>query len=192
MVLPAGSFVAETEVKRSRFIAHLVPYEEFDAIRRRLREEHPKANHIVYAWRHINEYEQCLERCDDDGEPKGCAGSPILTVMRGAALVETAILVVRYFGGIKLGTGGMARAYAAAARTVIAEAELLPWQRRERFTFRSGYGAQRQLLYLLERLGIRPKCRFEGAGIFWELDAPAEAIEDFRREADRLIEPCAT
>jgi putative IMPACT (imprinted ancient) family translation regulator len=128
------------------------------------------------------------ERFDDDGEPRGCAGQPILNVLRGAELVETALLVVRYFGGIKLGTGGMVRAYSAAARAVVTRATTERWQRHERLSFRSDYSAQRQIFYLLEQLGIRcPAPRFDPEGIVWEIEAPAELLARFRERAGRLL-----
>ena len=184
----SGSFVAETEVKRSRFIAHLVPYSVFDGLQQQLKEEHPKANHVVYATRHINEYGQIVENSSDDGEPKGCAGQPVLNVLRGVELVDVAILIVRYFGGIKLGTGGMVRAYSAAAKAVIAHSELREWQRLVRFPFRSDYTAQRQILYHLERLGISPGTpRFEMEEIVWNVEVPNDLLNQLQEKLGRLI-----
>ena len=184
----SGVFVAETEAKRSRFIARIVPFSHFSGLQDQLKKEHPKSSHVVYAWRRINEYEQIVEQCSDDGEPKGCAGQPLLNVLRGADLIETAILVVRYFGGIKLGTGGMVRAYSAAAKAAVQEARIEKWQRRERLFFQSAYSAQRQILYQLERLGISPgTLRFETDGIFWEIEASRKELDRFCKEAGRVI-----
>jgi putative IMPACT (imprinted ancient) family translation regulator len=187
---PAASHLTETTEKRSRFIAYLLPYAEFPGMQERLKAEHPKASHVVYASRHIDEYGRVVERSGDDGEPKGCAGVPVLNAMRGAELVEAAILVVRYFGGIKLGTGGMARAYSAAARSVIDSADLRPWRRIGRLEFHSGYSAQRRILYLTDRLGIVAVRRHYGAeGIDWELEGEEETLRRFREEAGREILP---
>jgi len=76
-----------------------------------LKIEHPKARHIVYAYRELNEFNQIIENSSDDGEPKGSSGVPVLNVLRGEEFINVAILVVRYFGGIKLGIGGLVRAY---------------------------------------------------------------------------------
>jgi uncharacterized YigZ family protein len=89
----------------------LFPYENFDEVMQKLKEEHPKGRHFVYAYRYINEYEQIVENQSDDGEPKGSSGPPVLAVLRGENLVDTAVIIVRYFGGIKLGVGGLVRAY---------------------------------------------------------------------------------
>jgi uncharacterized YigZ family protein len=181
---------AETEAKRSRFLAFLVPHHDFPGLQERLKAEHPKASHVVYAWRHINEYDQIVENSSDDGEPKGCAGAPVLNVMRGAELVECALLVVRYFGGIKLGTGGMVRAYGAAARAVVEAAQLQPWERQHTRRFRCVYSHLRQVEYLLERHGLESLERtFEGEGPRWEIRGMRERLEAFFAEAKGLVHP---
>ncbi|HSR74465.1 MAG TPA: YigZ family protein, partial [Sulfurovum sp.] len=83
-----------------------MPIADFEGLQSKLKVEHPKANHVVYALRYLNEFDQVVENFSDDGEPKGCAGTPALNVLRGEGLVNCAVLIVRYFGGIKLGTGG--------------------------------------------------------------------------------------
>ena len=122
-----SSAEALTEVNRSKFITYLVPIGEFDGLQERLKAQNPKANHVVYALRYLNEYDQVVENSSDDGEPKGCAGVPVLNVLRGEDVINCAVLIVRYFGGIKLGTGGMARAYADAVKNVLGEAALVPY-----------------------------------------------------------------
>lgn len=114
-------------MKKSHFIAYLAPMRDFKSLHVKLKEEHPKANHIVWAMRYLNEFDQIVENSSDDGEPKGTSGPPILNVLRGAELIEYALLVVRYFGGIKLGTGGLVRAYGTSAKEVIAIANLIEY-----------------------------------------------------------------
>ncbi len=123
------------EIKRSKFIAHLAPISDFATLREQLKVEHPKASHIVYATRELNAQDQIVENSSDDGEPRGVAGVPTLNVLRGNELINVGLLTVRYFGGIKLGTGGMVRAYGSAAREVVSVAELIPWQKREMIQF---------------------------------------------------------
>lgn len=79
-----------------------------------LKKAHPKAVHFVYAYRAINSLEQVIERSSDDGEPKGSSGQPCLNVLRGWEMVDFGIIIVRYFGGVKLGVGGLVRAYTKA------------------------------------------------------------------------------
>jgi len=112
------------EVKRSKFICFIMPISEFETQMQRLKLEHPKARHFVYAWRRLNEYSQIVEQSSDDGEPKGTSGRPTLAVLQGEDLIDTAIITVRYFGGIKLGTGGLVRAYGEAVNIVIDSVEL--------------------------------------------------------------------
>jgi uncharacterized YigZ family protein len=161
--------------------------EEFPALMKRLKNEHPKAGHIAYAYRHINKYEQIAENSSDDGEPRGCAGAPILNAMRGEDMIECGLAVVRYFGGIKLGTGGMVRAYGAAARAVLEAAPLLIWERRETFVFRCGYARIRQVEYWLDRCGISGVERnFRENDVLWTLRASAGKLASFRELAGEL------
>ncbi len=117
------------EEKKSKFIAYLTPYSLFDSLMKRLRKEHPKARHFVYAYRYLNEFEQIVENSSDDGEPKGTSGKPALNVLAGNELINSAVIIVRYFGGTKLGTGGLVRAYSDAVNLVINSAELLKYEK---------------------------------------------------------------
>lgn len=127
------------EVKKSTFTSYLIPYSDFHHYHDRLRKEHPKANHIVFAYRILNEHNQIQERASDDGEPKGVAGTPTLNVLRGERLINSAILTVRYFGGTKLGTGGMVRAYTQSAKEVISKSKLYPYIKKELLTITTPY-----------------------------------------------------
>ncbi len=110
------------EVKKSVFIAHLCEFGEFKALLSRLKAKHSKARHFVWAFRHLNELGQVVEDKSDEREPKGSAGLPCLNVLRGGTLINAAVVVVRYFGGIKLGTGGLVRAYSGVANAALDEA----------------------------------------------------------------------
>ncbi len=170
------------EVKRSKFIAFLIPVDEFKGYQDMLKSKHPKANHVVYALRKFNEYYQIVENQSDDGEPKGCAGVPVLQAMRGNDIVESAILIVRYFGGIKLGTGGMARAYKDSALSVIAEANLVEWERVESITFTTNFSQIRQTEYWLSQSNISHSQVFrdyKDNSIEWTIKAPQSCIDKF-------------
>lgn len=112
----AGYFRHEGEkVKGSRFIVsldHCPNFAEFEALLAKLRGEYPDATHHCYGWR--GEDEQ-LFRCSDDGEPYGSAGIPILKAIQGRSLFSTGVIVTRYFGGTKLGVGGLVRAYGGSS-----------------------------------------------------------------------------
>ncbi len=112
---------AEAEIveKRSRFIAAVFPVSSEDEAVARLeeiRKKHRDARHNIFAY--IIE-ENGLERCGDDGEPAGTAGVPVLNVLKREGLSNVIAVVTRYFGGILLGTGGLARAYSKAAKDAL-------------------------------------------------------------------------
>lgn len=127
MYFTDDEFTSIYEVKKSKFISTITPYVDFHNKYNKLKLEHPKARHIVYAYRYLNEYNQIVENSSDDGEPKGCAGKPTLKVLQGNDIVNSIIFTVRYFGGIKLGTGGMIRAYSSAVKEALSIATLKPY-----------------------------------------------------------------
>lgn len=115
----------ELKVVGSRFIADLYPVstkEEVESYLDRIRKEFYDASHHCYAFRLGANAEHV--RAADDGEPSGTAGKPILMVIEGAQLTNVLCVVTRYFGGTKLGTGGLARAYADAAKLAVEDAEI--------------------------------------------------------------------
>ena len=108
---------AEYIVEKSRFIAHAMPVTSLDEARgyvASVKEEYRDATHDVPAI--IVGAKQEVQWASDDGEPSGTSGLPMLKLIAGEGLTNLAVVVTRYFGGIKLGTGGLARAYTAAAR----------------------------------------------------------------------------
>lgn len=114
----------ETRVQNSRFIATLAPsfsVAEARAFIQSVRLEFQDATHNVPAFI-IGHGVSQITHCSDDGEPSGTAGRPALAVLSGSGLGDAAVLVTRYFGGIKLGTGGLVRAYQDAVQQVIAAA----------------------------------------------------------------------
>ena len=123
MFLLKEKISTQIEVKKSKFIATLAPFRGFESLNKALRDEHPKAAHVVWAYRYLNEFGQIVENSSDDGEPKGSSAPALLAALRGAELVDTCALVVRYFGGIKLGIGGLVRAYGASANEAIKSAK---------------------------------------------------------------------
>lgn len=119
------------EIKKSNFISYICPFEDFKDLLQKLKKEHVKAVHFVYAYRYLNEFNQIIEDKSDDGEPKGTSGLPSLNVLRGNDLINIAVIIVRYFGGIKLGTGGLARAYSQSVNEVIKIANLQNYEQKE-------------------------------------------------------------
>ncbi|MEZ4593854.1 MAG: YigZ family protein [Chloroflexota bacterium] len=123
--IPAKEARAEIEVKNSRFVATAVPaftVEEAREFIARIKTEFSDATHNVPAFL-IGFGNSVTAHANDDGEPSGTAGRPILAVLQGSGLGDIAVVVTRYYGGTKLGTGGLVRAYGDAAKAVL---EILP------------------------------------------------------------------
>jgi uncharacterized YigZ family protein len=124
-LIPAREARTEIRVVNSRFIATLAPVftvDEAKAFIARIKDEFADASHNVPAYV-VGHGNSIIVHCHDDGEPSGTAGKPVLAVLRGSGLGDVAVVVTRYFGGTKLGTGGLVRAYGDAVRDVL---ETLP------------------------------------------------------------------
>lgn len=115
------------QIKGSRFIVDIVPVTAESEAKLALAvvaAEFADASHHCWAWRIAT---PSIERASDDGEPSGSAGRPILAQLAGRELVDTAAIVTRYFGGTKLGVGGLVRAYGGATGEALDTMQLLPW-----------------------------------------------------------------
>jgi uncharacterized YigZ family protein len=122
----AGSAEGYINEKKSRFISHIYPVRSAEEVKE-IVEEHRKkyydARHVC--WAYMLGWERKDYRLNDDGEPSGTAGKPILGQINSAELTDVLLLVVRYFGGTLLGTGGLIKAYKEAAADAIAHAEIV-------------------------------------------------------------------
>lgn len=111
--------------KRSKFIAYAVPVRTVEEVKEQVekfRKQYYDARHVC--WAYMLGHERKNFRANDDGEPSGTAGKPILGQINSNELTDILVVVIRYFGGIKLGTGGLIVAYKAAAAEVLAVAEV--------------------------------------------------------------------
>lgn len=114
----------EQVIDKSRFIGVVFPVSDTDQVEEKLEEArklYPNARHYVYAYRL---YSGKLEKSTDDGEPQGTGGRPILDVLQHRQLWDVLVVVIRYFGGILLGTGGLSRAYGGTARQLMDNASI--------------------------------------------------------------------
>jgi uncharacterized YigZ family protein len=119
--IPAREVRSEITVVNSRFITSIAPAFNVDEARqfiKRIKNEFPDATHNVPAFI-IGNGTSTITHCSDDGEPSGTAGRPALAVLNGSGLGDVVVVVTRYFGGTKLGTGGLVRAYGDAVRQVL-------------------------------------------------------------------------
>jgi len=149
MKVPLKPASAEIEVKKSRFIAFAHPITDTREIRRLVsetRKEHPQANHVVHAaviGPDGNQFSM-----SDDREPKNTAGRPALEVLKGSSITNIAVLIVRYFGGTLLGTGGLVKAYQDAVRSVLDVLKTEELVEKSNFTLTLGYDVYDQFVIL--------------------------------------------
>ncbi len=142
--VPARPVEIETEVKRSKFIAYAYRVstpEQADNYIKQLRVDHPQANHVCWAYI-AGSPDTTLRSMSDDGEPSGTAGMPMLNVLQHSGLGEVLVAVVRYFGGTKLGTGGLQRAYSDAVATALRTLPLLDYVARQPLRLVYDYGLE--------------------------------------------------
>lgn len=145
---------AEFEVKKSRFIGAIYPcttHQQAVKQLNKLGKQHPNANHLAFAWR-IRQLDGFInERCHDAGEPSGTAGRPLLAPLEGDNIINVVVGVIRYFGGVKLGTGGLTRAYGHAAKLALERATLELWIEMAEFELETEYHKLQNLEYQLKK-----------------------------------------
>ncbi|MGH1600607.1 IMPACT family protein [Campylobacter majalis] len=173
-------FSTQIEIKKSSFLAFLVPIDKFSTMHEMLKQNHPKAVHIVWAKREINKYNQIVENQSDDGEPKGTSGPPSLNALRGANLVDCGVLIVRYFGGIKLGTGGLVRAYGGATNEVIKNAKLIKFDQKSECVFYTPFSLMSRFEHFLNSENLSDFSReFDENGARWIIKFKQDEYEKF-------------
>ena len=152
----AGETEVRTEIKRSEFIAtiaHVEDGESAEAFVKAVRKRFTDATHNCYAY--ISDERGNETRFSDDGEPGGTAGQPMLEVLKKRGLMRTAVVVTRYFGGIKLGAGGLVAAYTDGVSKAADAAGTVTMTECARITFRCGYADLPLLEQALERAGAK-------------------------------------
>jgi len=186
--IPSEETRIEMRVSNSRFIAtaaHADTVAEAKAFIRHIRKEHAKATHNVHAF--IVGYGSSItEGCHDDGEPNGTAGRPVLAVVRGSGLGDTVVVVTRYFGGTKLGTGGLVRAYSDAARAVLEQTpriEKVEWQE---IHFSVPYTHYEQTKRLIKEYNGKVTQEEFAADVLLHLNLAAEEVEPFAQAVSEL------
>ncbi|MBO4433089.1 MAG: YigZ family protein [Clostridia bacterium] len=145
---------SEYSEKHSRFLGFLVPCageaEATEAVAAK-RKEYWDARHVVYAF----VLADGTARFSDDGEPHGTAGKPVLDILKSSGIKNAAIIVVRYFGGILLGTGGLVRAYTSAATGAIENSRKFKISEGDEFSVSLAYGDYDKFTFLLKEYGAQ-------------------------------------
>ena len=170
----------------SRFIAHAYPVETEDEIKEIvavLKKEYYDARHHVYAYRlgyHGDKF-----RANDDGEPSGSSGRPVLGQIDSNELSDILVVVVRYFGGIKLGIPGLIRAYKTATADAIANAEIVEKIACKRYKVHFGYMGMNSVMKVFKDMGLDQKnqqfdmeCSMETSVRLSQVDTFLERIND--------------
>ncbi len=176
----------EDMIKKSRFIGFIAPCEnEVTAVNllQQLHQQHTSASHIAFAYRFKTE-KGILYRFHDAGEPSGTAGKPIFQHLEGKDLVNVLIAVIRYFGGIKLGTGGLTRAYGNTAKKVIEVAEVFPFVATTTLQVELDYKQLQQLEYQLQKFQGKILHKEFSDTIKLTINLPTDHIADLKQILD--------
>ncbi len=171
------------KVKGSRFLATVAPVgsvEDIEAVLHGCRSQHRDATHHCYAWR-LGSSPDAM-RYSDDGEPSGTAGRPILQEIDGRDLQEVLVVVTRYYGGTKLGTGGLLRAYAASAAAGLDHARVVERRVVMPLHIRFEYAYTGPVSAVLSAHQLEPVASDYGSQVSMHLAVPVEQVEHVRRD----------
>lgn len=180
--VPAGFLERETEIKKSRFIARVYPVASRDEVKELAalaHREFPDARHVCWAYQIGRPGSAAEAGMNDDGEPSGTAGKPILNVIQHKDLGDVLVIVIRYFGGIKLGAGGLVRAYAGAAESVLSAVDRKVQQSRLQVRVALGFADEQPLRHWCENSdGLVEQVDY-GSGVSALVSLPEVAREPF-------------
>ena len=149
----ASPVTARLDIKKSEFITYAYPVHSREKAMfhvEQLREKYPDARHHCWAYIIGDPNNTTSAGFDDDGEPNGTAGRPILNVLQHKSIGNVIIIVVRYFGGIKLGAGGLTRAYAGSAQAAVDEMVLTPYVPMAQVQIEADFANESQVRYVVE------------------------------------------
>ncbi len=177
---------AESEiiVKKSRFIAiarYAGSLEEVKDIVKSVRDEHPKANHVVHAA--VIGKSGTLYSSSDDKEPKNTAGRPALEVLKGSGITNITVCIVRYFGGTLLGTGGLVKAYGDAVKSVLEKVRTEELKEKERMVLNFTYEYYTLLKRLFDKFSVKVDNEDFSTDIKISLTIDKDKMDDFLKEA---------
>ena len=180
--VPQKALVDEQIIKKSRFITHIsrtTNKNEAKTFIQDIKAQYPDARH--HCWAYIAGHPTATTDIgfSDDGEPSGTAGKPILNVLQHRGIGEITLVVVRYFGGIKLGAGGLVRAYSSSASLAMDKLKTITLIRSKDFKVTFNYTLENNIKHLLETHNIGIQKTVYGTRISMHLSVPETAIESF-------------
>ncbi|WP_416306577.1 YigZ family protein [Neptunicella sp. SCSIO 80796] len=185
---PAQTWQTELDIKRSKFLsfaANAASREEAEQFIRFLREQHPQANHVCWAYI-AGAPDTTVRSMSDDGEPSGTAGMPMLKVLQHSGLGDIVVAVVRYFGGTKLGTGGLQRAYSDAVTQVLGDLPTRVKVSRTLLTLRYDYTHDGAITRLLDRYDVADIHTDYGQQVVVNLAVARTEVDVFKTELVNL------
>lgn len=183
--IPAAPVTVEQTVKKSNFICYLshTPSRQ-DAMSHilKVQEKHRDANHNCWAFIAGAPNDHGCWGMNDDGEPKGCAGKPMFNVIINSDLGEICVVVTRYFGGIKLGTGGMARAYSSTVGLALNQLERVEKIFYEAYTFVTDYSLLQRVEHLLGEVDAQVVNQQFTDKVTFQVNLTPESIEQVKNQ----------
>lgn len=177
----------EIDIKRSTFISYIARTETEDDAKKfinTIKEKHRNATHNCSAY--IIGENALIQRADDDGEPQGTAGIPILEVLKREELYNTTVVVTRYFGGIKLGAGGLIRAYSSGAAEAVKASGKVYLVPMIPATVLLDYTFTNRFEYFLEQENIEIRNQQYTDKVSYDLIIPEEKVESVENELQKI------
>ena len=178
-----GSTSAEWKDRGSRFIAFAFPVDSLDEVKKQIGEikkSHPKATHHCFAYRIGTD--GLLFRVNDDGEPSGTAGKPILGQIDSKNLTNTLVIVVRYFGGTLLGVPGLIQAYRTAAAECLKKNRIVLKNVERSCTLEFDYTHINQVMQVIKKTGLTVLERSNGIFCSYRIGIPVKDLSAIRKE----------
>lgn len=174
---------AEIVEKKSKFIAnvfYIESKEEADEILKQQRKKYHDARHHCYAYRILEE--NIIEKASDDGEPSGTAGAPILTILSKENIVNVLVVVIRYFGGILLGTGGLVKAYTESTKIALEKAEFTKIEEGFIYKVEIKYSDLESFKYFIKNNGIKIVKEDYFENVYLDIFVPKNKVECLKKE----------
>jgi uncharacterized YigZ family protein len=165
------------------YVSHASDRDEAEGFVKEVRDEHTDATHHVYAYRVGADDDPLRERYDDDGEPSGSAGKPVLNVLQGEEVKNVVAVVVRYYGGTKLGYGGLVSAYSDATKGALEDAGTTKTVPKETLRVKIGYDDSGTVRGIIESEGYDFDAEY-GENVVLVVRPPREKVDELK---DKLL-----
>jgi uncharacterized YigZ family protein len=183
--IPVGNISIEQEIKHSRFITSVgraPDKHKANAFIEKIRSTYPDANHHCWAYVAGNPFDTLQIGMSDDGEPQGTAGKPMLSILQHRKIGEIVAVVTRYFGGIKLGTGGLVRAYSSSVQMALQKLPLAKYVALATAQITLAYPHEDRIRRLLEKMQVTIKDVIYEDWVVMMVEFPANIEMELQRQ----------